>query len=322
MEIPESLDLTAVEPLLWHTAILARYDALKPGRQLIINTDIEARPLYHLLTLERGKNFAWDPLENGPESWITRVIKDPIIPEGQTLGNIISRDYRKSVVLRNLGIDFSCNGSTTLGQALKGKDDTLNQVLWEWDAIDRTMPEKDIDFLGWNMAFLTKYIMQLHHGFIQNQTRFVGELAYKVADSNRSTHPEIRAVADLFNRTGKKLEELALHEEKELFPYLISLSDAESKGHALKDGKLGHVAVPISFIQAESEQVAAGLRQIREMTHHYMAPAYTSSTCPILYKLLAAYEEDTLLHLHLENNILFPKAVKTEHSLRSVSLVI
>lgn len=321
MEIPERLDLTAVEPQLWRPAILARYDALKPGQAFVVNNDAEARPLYHLLTLERGKSFAWEPIERGPERWITVIRKWHGEPEGETLANIVSGDYRKSLALANLGIDFSCNGSTTLRQAFEGKDDTLNQVLKEWDAITPVVPEKNMDFLGWNIAFLTKYIMQMHHGFVRNQTRFVAELAYKVADSNRSRNPEIREVADVFNGTGKKLEDLALHEEKELFPYLISLSNAEAKEYTPKAGGTGPVAVPISFIQAESEQVSAGLRQIREITHNYTVPAYTSSTCPILYKLLAAYEEDALLHLHLENNILFPKAVKTERSLRSDYLI-
>lgn len=317
MEIPESLDLTAVEPLLWHPAILARYDALRPGQQLIVNNDVEARPLYHLLNLERGKNFSWAPLETGPERWITCIVKGPVNPGVQTLGDIVSRDYRKSVALTHLGIDFSCAGHTTLDQAFEGKENVLKKIKKEWETIDRVVPEKEMDFLGWNMAFLAKYIIQMHHGFVSTQTRFVSELAYKVADSNRTRNPEIRTVAEVFADTGKTLARIAEHEEKELFPYIISLADALTGGHQLKAGKFGHLAVPVAFVQSETEKISAALRQIRVLTNHYTAPAYSSSTCPILYKLLAAYEEDALLHLHLENNILFPRAVEAEHQLRS-----
>jgi regulator of cell morphogenesis and NO signaling len=79
--------------------------------------------------------------------------------------------------------------------------------------------------------------------------------------------------------------------------------------------------LPVAFLQTESEKITTDLRHIRELTNNFTAPAYTSSTCEILYKLLAAYEEDALLHLHLENNILFPKAVQAEHRLRSNRLL-
>jgi regulator of cell morphogenesis and NO signaling len=317
MEKPESLDLTAVEPLLWHPAILARCDALRPGQQLIVNTDVEARPLYHLLNLERGKNFSWTPLETGPERWITRIVKGYHHQEAQTLARIISQDYRKAAALKNLGIDFSCAGHTTLDQAFEGKETNLKDVMQEWATIDGLIPEKEMDFLGWNMTFLTKYIIQLHHGFVSTQTKFISELAFKVADSNRSRNPEIGTVADLFAKTGRSMEQITQKEEKELFPYILSLSDAETRGHEIKAANFAHIAVPIAFLQAESEKISAALRQIRELTNHYIAPRYSSSTCPILYKLLAAYEEDALLHLHLENNILYPKAVEAEHLLRS-----
>ena len=235
----------------------------------------------------------------------------------KTLGQIISEDYRKSRILNRLGVDYSCGGSRTLGQVFIDKADELQEVLQEWDWLDRQEPKKEMDFLGWDIAFLTKYIIQLHHRFVNNQTRFVTELAFKVADSNSTRNPEIKTIANLFADTGKKLEMKGQREENELFPYIIAMHEAMTNGTYLKAAAFGPVAVPVAAIRAEGEQIVAGLRQIRPLTDNYVAPAYTTSTCPILYKLLAAYEEDALLHLHLENNILFPRAIQTEDSLRS-----
>jgi len=321
MENPERLDLTAIEPVLWHPALLARYDALRPGQQLIVNNDIEARPLYHLLTLERGRCFSWEPLEKGPGRWTTSILRNPAIPDSETLCEIITRDYRKAAALTDVGIDFSCSGQLSLEQAFQGKEQKLPGVLQKWKRLDPPIPEKQTDFLGWNLSFLTKYIIKLHHGFVSTQTRFVSELAFKVADSNQIRNPEIRSVAEVFSGTGKAMERIAGKEENELFPYILALAEADAGNKPLKEEKFRHLALPVAFLQTESEKITTDLCHIRELTNNFTAPAYTSSTCPILYKLLAAYEEDALLHLHLENNILFPKAVQAEHRLRSGRLL-
>lgn len=234
----------------------------------------------------------------------------------KTLGHIVSEDYRKSRILNRLGVDYSCGGSRTLGQVFIGQENELQEVLQEWESLGRQEPKKEMDFLGWDIAFLAKYIIQLHHRFVSSQTRFIAELAFKVADSNSTRNPEIKTVAELFADTGKKLEMKGLREENELFPYIIAMHDAMTNGTYLKAATFGPVSIQVTAIRAEGEQIVAGLRQIRRLTNNYIAPAYTTSTCPILYKLLAAYEEDALLHLHLENNILFPKAIHTENSLR------
>jgi regulator of cell morphogenesis and NO signaling len=242
--------------------------------------------------------------------------------EETTLGQIISRDYRKSRVLTRFGVDFSCGGGQTLDQALGGHTKELQDVLQEWQQIDGAAPERKMDFLGWDMAFLANYIIQLHHRFVGTQTRFVTELAFKVANSNSTRHPDMKAVADIFAAAGGKLELKGKQEEKELFPYIMALEEARSNGGALQAASFGSVSVPITAVKSEGEQIVAALKQIRSLTKNYVPPAYTTSTCPILYKLLEAYEEDALLHLHLENNILFPKAIQTEQSLWSKGQII
>lgn len=317
MKQPENLDLTAIEARLKYPAVSEKFEALRPGHAMVINNNDDSRSLYDQLIAECGQILRWEPLESGPEKWRIKIIKSNGNSDEETIGKIISQDYRKSLALNSLDIDFSCGGNRTLGQIFEGKEQFITDVLLQWKTIDQLAPEKEMNFLSWDMAFLTSYIIQLHHQFVSTQTRFVTDLAFKVADSNSSRNPEIKKIADLFAHTGKMLEIKGQQEEKVLFPYIMALSETSTKGTTLNAAEFGHVSALISSIQIESEKVVADLRQIRQLTNNYVAPPYSSSTCPILYKLLAAYEEDAHLHLHLENNILFPNAIKTENSLRS-----
>lgn len=317
MKLPENLDLTTMEARLKYAVISEKFEALRPGQAMVMINDDDSGPLYEQLITDRGQTLRWETLKNGPEKWRIKITKNQGNNDGETIGQIISRDYRKARALNNFDIDFSCGGNRTLGQVFDGKEQFMADVLLQWKTIDQLAPEKEMNFSTWDMAFLTSYIIQLHHEFVSTQTRFVTELAFKVTDSNRSRNPELQAVADLFAQTGKMLEVKGQQEEEILFPYITALSEASIKGTALKTADFGHVAKPISLGQIESERVVADLWKLRQLTNNYVAPAYSSSTCPILYKLLAAYEEDAHLHLHLENNILFPSAIKTENSMRS-----
>jgi regulator of cell morphogenesis and NO signaling len=313
MEIAETIDLAAIETRLKFSVIIKNFDALLPGQVLVVFNDADSMPFYRLLVKERGETFGWEMLENGPGRWKTKIIKN----EEDTIGNIIARDYRKSTALTNLGIDFSCDGNRTIEQAFAGKEHYLKGVLLEWKAIDQLSDRADLDLGGWDMASLTNYIIQLHHKFVSTQTAFITELAFKVAESNHSRNPEIKEIAYLFAETGSLLEQKSIKEEQELFPLITALSQVEKSENALKIADYGQIDATIALLQTGSLKIVEGMRQIRDLTRNYIAPAYTSSTCPILYKLLAAYEEDALLHLHLENNILFPKAVKTVNILHS-----
>ena len=240
----------------------------------------------------------------------------------ETIGKIVSGDYRKSYALYNLGIDFSCGGHQMLSKVLEGKAQSLAEILTQWQKIGQDEATDEINFGAWDIAFLTKYLIQLHHNFVRSQTKFITEMAFKVADSNSTRNPEIKAVANLFGKTGKLLENKVINEEQQLFPYIVKLAECSKTGGKIKSPPFEQIAIPIASLHAAGETVVADLEQIKKMTNYYSVPAYTSSTCTILYKLLADYEKDAHLQLHLKHNILFPKAIQTEHILRKNNQII
>ncbi|NHA03355.1 DUF542 domain-containing protein [Mucilaginibacter sp. HC2] len=317
MNTHEIIDVRAIEPGLKHVAIFEKIDALDPGGVLVIRDNQGPGPLYDELQAKRGPGFQWETLKSGPLVWQIKVIKKNLDEDQETIGSIVSLDYRKARVLKELDIDFICNGTQTLQQVCAEKRLMYNDIRQLLLKTGSAEPDKGANYSNWDLAFLTKYIIEFHHRFVSMQTRFITSLAYKVAESDRVRHPEIKQVADLFADTGSTLELKGIKEEKTWFPYISALCTAHKIGIALKEADFGPVSGLLSLTQAEGRVLLEDFRLIRQLTNGYVAPAYTSNTCAILYKLLAAYEEDIHLHLHLENNILFPKAIVLENLMRS-----
>jgi regulator of cell morphogenesis and NO signaling len=321
MDTPEIIDITVIGPRLKHPVILEKFDALRPENAMVIVDDHDPGLLYYLLLTKRGRAFQWKVSENGPAIWRIEIIKKATSSDGETIGMIVSGDYRKAQVLKSLDIDFSCSGNKTIEQACEEKGLSYEDVQLQLAEIDSVAPEKETNYLNWDIAFLTNYIIEFHHRFVNTQTRFITELAHKVAESDRVRHPEIKQVADLFANTGRTLELKGAKEETVLFPYITELNTAYKNGTKIKEAAFGYISELLYLMQTDCEKVAEDFRLIRQLTNGYVAPAYTSNTCAILYKLLAAYEEDMHLHLHLENNILFPKALEMEDLLRAKQLI-
>ncbi|SDP97026.1 regulator of cell morphogenesis and NO signaling [Mucilaginibacter sp. OK268] len=321
MDTHEIIDVRAIEPGLRHAAIFEKFDSLNPGRVLVIRDDHDPGSFYDDLQAKRGAAFQWETLKNGPLIWQIKVIKKDTNEDQETIGSIVSLDYRKARVLKSLDIDFICNGNRTLQQACDEKKlpyIDVRQLLFKTDSVE---PDKGTNYSNWDLAFLTKYIIEFHHRFVSMQTGFITSLAYKAAESDRVHHPEIKRVADLFAGTGRTLELKGIKEERTWFPYITALCAAYKNETTIREADFGPVSGFLHLTQAEGRKVLEDFRLIRQQTNDYTAPAYTSNACAILYKLLAAYEEDIYLHLHLENNILFPKAIEMEALMRSGGLI-
>lgn len=299
------LDISVVAPIFKYDALIEKYDALKPGQSFVLTDNQSLTVYYYLLSDERGANFDWEPLE-GPGRWQSKVVKRQSAVEIDTIGAIVGRNYRKAQALIKRDIDFSFGGNRTLSQALTDHKATINEVLQEWEAIDQQSNEGLVNYQDWNLALLTNYISKIHHKLVINQTAFITDMAFKVAASNSGRHPEIKKVAEIFAATGKLFERQVDVEEKVIFPTILAIARPEKSlnedNNQLKNA--------IFSLKAENKDVIDNLRQVRLLTNNYAAPVYTSSACKILYKLLAGYESDALLHFHLENNILFPKALR------------
>ncbi|MEO8949127.1 MAG: hemerythrin domain-containing protein, partial [Mucilaginibacter sp.] len=165
------------------------------------------------------------------------------------------------------------------------------------------------------LGFLSDYIINTHHQYVKENTTFILELAQKVARVHGERHPELIHVAELFSRAGKDLTLHMVKEEKILFPFIKELAQIYKKGGKVPVADFGKVSVPIQVMDSEHEQVGGDFETIRELTSNYQLPVDACTSYTILFKKLEEYESDLHRHVHIESNILFPKAIQLEKEL-------
>lgn len=222
-----------------------------------------------------------------------------------SIGELVALDFRAASVFKNAGIDFCCGGKMTIEQACNEK------------GIDRTKVEKKLadlesepadtlhNFNEWDLGFLTDYIMNTHHKYV---LKSLPELVYytdKIAAVHGEKHPELSEVAGLFAEINSELLQHLKNEEENLFPAVKEY---------LKSGSIEARETIINQItQLSSEHDFAGgaMDKINSITGNYKVPADGCNTYQVTFRLLEKFEDDLHVHVHLENNILFPKAMKT-----------
>jgi regulator of cell morphogenesis and NO signaling len=317
MEIPEILDVTTIDPSLKHHIIFERFDTLKPGASFVIQNNDDPQPLYQQLLAERGEKFVWKPLEKGPDLWRVKIKKKAAADKEETIGDIVSRNYGNALIFKQFGIDFSCGGKRTVSEACEQKGIQAEQVNQRLASVQQPVRHPEMDYQNWEIGFLCKYVINLHHQYIKTNGPFILELAQKLSRAYGEKHPEIIAVARIFEEAGKLLTLNIAKEEDELFPYITALNTAYKNGAAIKAAAFGPISASVYLVEAEHKKIAIFFEQLRELTHNYHVPPYVLHGFEILYKMLQDYEDDLHLHLHLENNILFPKAIQMENEMRA-----
>jgi regulator of cell morphogenesis and NO signaling len=299
----EILDVTRIEPRLKHPTIFNYFDKLPQGEAFIILNDHDPKPLYYQMLGERGNIFSWEYLEKGPEWWKVKIGRNT---EGEpTIGEIAAGDIRKAEVFRKMGIDFCCGGKATLKQAAQQAGVTeaqLQEALEKAPAARTAYPQHD--FASWDAAFLADYICNVHHRYIRNNAPVLEDLAVKVAGRHGAQHPEL---IPLSKGIGDFLHHLLLHLDKEeniLFPIIRQLASGKHNG-----GQHVDAGIPIRVMEKEHQESGDELKHFRRLTHDYALPEGACDSYAYLFGKLKEFEEDLFQHIHLENNILFPKVL-------------
>jgi regulator of cell morphogenesis and NO signaling len=315
MEILDVLDITVLEPRMKHPTIFEKFDSLEPGEGFVIHNDHDPKPLYYQLLAERGQTFTWEYLESGPEIWQVKIAKRADTENAETIGEIVAKDFRKAQVFKSMGIDFCCGGKKTIAEVCEKKGIDPEEVERRLSSVKGEETNSETDFQKWDMGFLTDYIVNTHHQYVKDNTSFILEIAQKVARVHGDRHPELIRVAEIFSRIARDLTLHMVKEEKILFPFIKELAYYKKIGSAVQEADFGRVSTPIQVMELEHEQAGEDFEAIRMLTANYTLPPDACSSYTILFKKLDEYENDLNRHVHLENNILFPNAIKVEKEL-------
>ncbi|HEX5151551.1 MAG TPA: iron-sulfur cluster repair di-iron protein [Parafilimonas sp.] len=309
------LNVTLLEPKQKHPTIFARFDALKEGESLTIHNDHDPKPLYYQLLGERGNTFTWEYLEQGPEWWKVRISKNITGTDEETLGEIAAKDLRKAQIFKKYGLDFCCGGKKTVKQACADKGLDVTKIEYELQQADKNFSTRPVPYNDWNLDFLADYIVNTHHSYIKKSLPDIKAYATKVARVHGSRHPELLAIYQLVEEINTGLSAHLVKEERVLFPYIKELVASEKRTQPLQPSNFGTVKNPISMMEHEHEAVGKNLEEIRTLSHNYALPEDACASYSLLYRMLDEFEDDLHIHIHLENNILFPKALALEKKL-------
>lgn len=308
------LNVTLLEPRMKHPTIFRYFDALKGGEAFQILNDHDPKPLYYQLIAERGNVFTWEYLENGPVWWRVQIRKTDF-EAGETIGQLAAKDLRKAEVFRKYGIDFCCGGKKTLKQVCDEKGLELAAVEAELDNAGQTGKAAE-HFDRWSPDFLADYIYNKHHVYYYDEGPVIADLLNKVVTRHGEHYPELNRVYDLYKELAQELGGHFAKEEKILFPFIKALVQAKATGNREALRTQFSIAEPVRMMEAEHEAAGDLLAALEKATDGYTAPDGACNSFQFLYRKLSELQDDLHQHIHLENNILFPKALALEKELR------
>lgn len=209
--------------------------------------------------------------------------------------------------LENFGIDYCCNGKHTLAEACTKRDLNVAPVLAELEQLERQNSHAlETQWENASTKDLTDYIVRKHHAFTRNQLALIRDLADRVERRHGATHPEIFQVSEAFAAISTELEEHFFCEESILFPYIAQLGTNEQPA---SPPVFGSAQQPVTRIMIDHEHTGDEFRLLREITNNYLPPEDACTTFRALYHALDDLEQDLHRHIHLENDILFPRAL-------------
>jgi len=309
------LNVTLIEPRLKHPTIFKHFDSLNEGEAFVILNDHDPKPLYYQLLGERGNIFSWSYLEQGPQWWKVQIKKNDLA-NGDTVGEIAARDIRKAEVFKKYGIDFCCGGKKSLKQVCEEKGLDLEIVEAELENPVQQVSSSN-DYNRWQLDFLADYIYNQHHLYYYNELPVLKGLITKVTQHHGGNHPELKYVHSLFAHLVEELDTHFMREENLVFPFIKALVLAKRTRNLETLDSQSSLNEAIQLMEVDHEGAGDILAEIQRLSNNYTPPADACNSYQFLYKKLKDLDEDLHQHIHLENNILFPKALKLEKELRS-----
>jgi len=229
----------------------------------------------------------------------------------KTLAEIVTDNIRSAIVFEEYGLDFCCKGNRGLKDACADKNIDLQKVVDELTNLSGNNNDKE-NPNDWQLDFLVDYIINNHHQYVRRMIPVISLHADKVASVHGKNHPETLRIADLFLAVREELEMHMMKEERILFPQIKQMVLTEKENSKYFDPPFGSIQNPIRMMENEHTSAGDALSQIRELSNNYSHPEDTCNTFKALYSELKEFEEDLHKHIHLENNILFPKSVELE----------
>jgi regulator of cell morphogenesis and NO signaling len=216
-------------------------------------------------------------------------------------------------VFEKLGIDYCCGGNKSLEQACRTANLSVDSVQRELDsAKQKAQPSAGRDWQREPLSELIAHINGTHHTFVRQEIVRLTPLMEKVCGKHGPNHPELLHIQAIFRGLAQELTSHMMKEEMVLFPYVARMEEAVIEGEPVLPPPFGTVADPVAMMEHEHDSAGDAVRAMRSSSNGYVAPEGACASYQTLYRGLEEFEADLHQHIHLENNILFPRALAME----------
>lgn len=230
------------------------------------------------------------------------------------VGEVVKTNFKAATMFQANKIDYCCGGDQTISEACSKAGVEADLLI---EQLEEVLSDSDPDteyINNMELSALADYIINRHHSYVQKNIPFLKQNLDKIAEVHGDNHPELATIRDEFYESAG---DLTMHMQKEellLFPYVKQMEQAKKENKSIPAPPFGSVSSPIAAMMAEHENEGERYERLSKMTNGYQVPDDGCTTYEVTFKQLADFEKDLHRHIHLENNILFPKAKTLEES--------
>jgi len=228
------------------------------------------------------------------------------------VSEIVLGEPKAKRVFDDAGVDYCCGGSRSLQDACLAAGTSVEEISKRLREAGGTATAEDAHWTSAPLGELSRHIREKHHAYVREAIGRLRPLTGKVRAKHGENHGELAGIEQLFQEVAR---EMSMHMQKEeliLFPYIEAMETAANAGAVLEPPFFGTVRNPIHMMMKEHDAAGDLVRQIRKASGEYLAPADACTSYQALYQELREFEADLHQHVHLENNILFPRALELE----------
>jgi len=219
------------------------------------------------------------------------------------VGDIVTEDFRAAEIFKREGIDFCCGGNQSLEQAAKEKNLNIAEIEYKLNNLDEVVSNRQLNYNEWNLDFLCDYIVNEYHNKVYKLLPQLMAYLNKLVQVHGANHPELKEIADLFSLVNT---ELPIHQRQEEEVFFPAIKEA-LRTNSVQAKEI--ITSQIAPMMDEHELIGGTIDKINVLSKKYSVPDDGCNTYRLTYKLLEEFEDDLHTHVHLENNILYPKAL-------------
>lgn len=232
--------------------------------------------------------------------------------EQLTVGEYVANDFRTAALFSKYGIDFCCKGNRTLEEVCIKKNINPADLENEINSVLESKNDNAIDFKSWSPTLLIDYIIEKHHSYVEEKSVVLLQFLDKLCKVHGERHPELFEINSLFKMSAGDLAQHMKKEELILFPFIQKMVKAQKDSQPIQEPHFGTVENPIAMMKDEHSIEGERFDKIATLTDGFTPPEDACSTYKVTYQMLKEFEQDLHKHIHLENNILFPKAIELQ----------